>query len=676
MFESLVFHYCVFFRDNRMEYGWIEGIQKNKLIIVPLHGKKQFLAGNRIALSWKDDKLNLNAELAHESLLEQTKKAEQYQQSFELETIHSLLDEIKEYSLEELAVDFLNDAEDTICKLGLFLAMREDSFWFKHNRNLTYTPRTEEELSLLKVQLARQKELKDRELNIQTWIKNLESGDWHADSEISTEQKQWLHQLLNLLTEGTDSQHWKEMSSLLNWGSSFGIGEENALKRWLEKAGSSVSTSRLTLLRASVREHFSNEIYQEVERVRKIPLEKQVMLSPEVPTFTIDAKKTRDYDDAFSVMEWSSGGLVIAVHITDLSDFVYPQDALFKEAEARISSVYSLEESIPMIPDELSSDTFSLKAGEDRKVLSFMFQLSASGNWNLLEVVSRVIRVQKNLSYEEADHLIEENRDFWGLLNNFCQRSLEQRLENGALNLSRKEFDFDISDPKDIKITALDRNSAANRIIEELAISVNCETGRIFQEADFPGIYRTQSSYEIIKEITEGTKLSMENIRIEPARLSTIPGKHAGLGCDVYMQATSPIRRFVDLVTQQNLKLLINKQEPVFSEDDMMRWSEEISLRQRKYNRAEREIIKFWKLKYLKQHLGDNFEAKVRKKLANNNTEIELLELDCVVSAAGLTEFESGEQLLLRIDEVGLEAPKLVVKALSTGTDAVIHRLE
>ena len=32
MFESLVFHYCVFFRDNRMDFGWIEGIQKNKLI--------------------------------------------------------------------------------------------------------------------------------------------------------------------------------------------------------------------------------------------------------------------------------------------------------------------------------------------------------------------------------------------------------------------------------------------------------------------------------------------------------------------------------------------------------------------------------------------------------------------------------------------------------------------
>mgnify|MGYP006409930283 FL=1 len=676
MSESLVFHYCVFFRDNKLEYGWIEGLQKNKLIIVPLHGKKHFLAGNRIAFSWKDDNLPLNADAAHESIAVQTKKAEQFQQSCELDTMHSLLDEIKEYSLEELAIDFLDDAEDSICKLGLFLAMRADSFWFKHNRNLTYTPRTEEELELLKVQLARQKELKERALNIQTWIKNLESGDWHADSEISTEQRQWLDQLLNLLTEGTDSQYWKEISTLLDWGSSFGIGEENALKRWLENAGSAVSTSRLTLLRANVREHFSDEIYQDVERVRKIPQEKLEILSPEVPTFTIDAKKTRDYDDAFSVMEWSNGGLVIAVHITDLSNFVNPGDSLFKEAEARLSSVYSLEETIPMIPDELSCDTFSLKAGEPRNVLSFNFQLSANGNWNLLEVVPRIIRVQKNLSYEEADLLIEEERDFWGLLNKFCQRSLEQRLENGALNLARKEFDFDISNPKDIKITALNRNSAANRIIEELAISVNSETGRIFQQADFPGIYRTQSSYEIIKEVAEGAELSMENIRIEPARLSTLPGKHAGLGCDVYMQATSPIRRFVDLVTQQNLKLLINKQEPIFSEEDMMRWSEEISLRHRKYNRAEREIIKFWKLKYLQQHLGDHFEAKVRKKFANNNTEIELLLLDCVVTAAGLTEFESGEPLLLRIDEVGLEPPRLVVKALSSGTDAVSHQLE
>ena len=658
-----------------MEYGWIEGVQKNKLIIVPIHGKKQFLAANRIAFSWKDDKLPLNADLAHESLALKITEAENFQKTLELETMHSLLEEIREYSLDELSTDFLDEPQNSIGKLGLFLSLRKDAFWFKHNRNLTYTPRTEEELNLLKVQISREKELHEQKLNIQKWINQLETDEWTTEEVISSEQQNWLDQLLNVLIEGTDSHYWKELSILLEWGTSFGIGEESSLKRWLENAGSPVSKSRLTLLRANVREQFNSEIYEEVENVRNSQLIKQKMMSTEIPTFTIDAEKTQDYDDAFSVLEWSKGGLVIAVHITDLCHSINPEDLLFKEAEARISSVYSLEKSIPMLPEELSCDTLSLKAGEDRAVLSYIFQLSGNGNWNLLEVVPRNIRVQKNLSYQEADSLIQDDTDFWGLLYKFCQMSLENRLEKGALNLSRKEFDIDISEPKNVKITTLNRNSAANRIIEELAISVNSITGRLFQDADFPGIYRTQSSYEIIKEVEKGAELNLENIRIEPARLSTVPGSHAGLGCEVYMQVTSPIRRFVDLITQHNLKCLINKEKPVFSEEDMMHWAEEITFRSKKYNRAEREILKYWKIKYLQQNVGEIFEAKVRKNLANKNIEIELFELDCVVPVTGLGEHEVGEVLLLRIDEVGLEPPKLGVKLQTSKDEANLHRI-
>ena len=242
--------------------------------------------------------------------------------------------------------------------------------------------------------------------------------------------------------------------------------------------------------------------------------------------------------------------------------------------------------------------------------------------------------------------------------------------------MARKEFNFDISNPKHIKITNLNRNSPANRIIEELAISVNSETGRIFQQADFPGIYRTQSSYKIIKEVEAGSNLSMDNIQIESAKLSTLPEKHAGLGCDVYMQVTSPIRRFLDLVTQHNLKLLIKKQEPIFSEEDMMRWATEISLRHKKYNRAEKDIIKFWKLKYLKQHLGEIFEAKIKKKRTNNNTEIELIELDIVLPSSGLTEHKDGDQLLLQINDVCLKPPKLSVKVMTNGTITDIHHID
>ena len=165
----------------------------------------------------------------------------------------------------------------------------------------------------------------------------------------------------------------------------------------------------------------------------------------------------------------------------------------------------------------------------------------------------------------------------------------------------------------------------------------------------------------------DGEQLSLENIRIEPARLTTVPGKHSGLGCEVYMHATSPIRRFADLITQSQLKKLIKKVEPVFSTEDMMHWAEEVSFRQRKYNKAERNITQYWKLRYLQQHLGEIYVAKIRKRIPNNNTEIELLELACVVPAEGLGKNEEGK-LMLRIDEVGLDPPRIVVHKQTLST--------
>ena len=677
MLESLLYHLCVFFRDNRIEYGWIEAIHKNKLIVVPQKGKNQFLPENRIAFSWRGEKLAYNANQAHELLEQHLKTSFHFMKKLELETIHSLLDEVREYTIDEIAADFLDDPKDSVCKLGLFVALREDVFWFKHNRNLTYTPRTADELEVLRIQLARQKERQERADSIQEWIKQLESGEWNEKSERTADQQLWLDQLLDILIKGAESQNWKEMSSHLEWGATIGYDEEKMLKNWFEKAGSAVSPSRLTLLRADIQKKFSEEILSEAESVRYLPLSAVDRISEKIPTFTIDAEKTQDYDDAFSVIECSEDKLEIAIHITDLSSFVTPGDKLFEEAEERISSVYTIEESVPMFPESLSNDTFSLKAGEERNVFSYNFSISQNGTWKLTNVVRQIVRVWENLSYEHADQLIHEDRDFWGLLHKFCQLAQEKRMENGALNMARKEFEFDISNPEQVSILKLNRNSPSSRIIEELAIAVNRETGRLFHEAEFPGIYRTQSSYKIVKEPEYENQQLPENIRVEPARLTTIAGTHAGLGCEVYMHATSPIRRFVDLLTQHQLNNLINDEEPVYSSEDMMRWAEAITLRQRKYNRAEKNILQYWKFKYLHQHMKELFEATVRKQLSNNNTEIELVELDFIAQVSGLRGHNEEEQIVLRINEVRLDPLKLVVRGFKSCPEGEsLHRLD
>ena len=60
-------------------------------------------------------------------------------------------------------------------------------------------------------------------------------------------------------------------------------------------------------------------------------------------TLTIDGPKTRDFDDALTVISWNTTSIQLAVHITDLSRVLHPGTPLFHEAEQRISSVYTPE---------------------------------------------------------------------------------------------------------------------------------------------------------------------------------------------------------------------------------------------------------------------------------------------------------------------------------------------
>ncbi|MEC8842840.1 MAG: RNB domain-containing ribonuclease, partial [SAR324 cluster bacterium] len=244
-----------------------------------------------------------------------------------------------------------------------------------------------------------------------------------------------------------------------------------------------------------------------------------------------------------------------------------------------------------------------------------------------------------------------------------CEALLKSRLEEGALNLPRREFEINVSDPKRVLINPLDRNSPANRIIEELAVLVNRETGRLFHEASFPGIYRGQAPYELVKELKPDEEMTLDHISIEAAKLGMVADPHAGLGCEFYMQATSPIRRFLDLVTQIQFTAMLGKKESVFTEDQLMGWAETIQTRQREYNRAEREVIHYWKSLYLQQHTGLTYQARVRRQLPQQRTELEISELDYVFATGGFEKLEPETELLLLLEEVQLEPLRLKLRA-------------
>lgn len=654
---SLTHHFCAFFRDGRLDFGWIRGLQKNRLAIQPLQGREQFLPPNRLLWSIKAEESDEQRALT--TLGQWLQQARNQQAAIELPTIHSLLEPESALTLEELAELFLEEPQHPAQQLSLFLALQQDEDWFKRNRNNTYTPFSPEEQEQRRLQRERELAKQQREEEVRRWVDELEHGNWPPPAEQTAGQQAWVQQLRSLLTKGRESPDWKELSGLLGLGNAHEQADERQLRRLLAKAGSPVSWGELQLLKSQVTASFPASVMTWAEALIQKPLPALPVAPVERPSYTIDAAKTEDYDDAISVQSWTERSIELCVHIADLTQFIDPDDALFSLAEQRVSSVYTAERVYPMLPEVLSNDHFSLREQVPRAVMTFALQLFADGSFVLQEIRHEILTIDRNLTYDEVDQLVEQADSFWGVLHRCSEGLKQQRIAQGALNIERREYELDISDPDRIRIVPRDRNSPANSLVQELAVLVNRIAGEALEERNIPGIFRTQPPYELVQELREGEKLTMDHINIEAARLAVTPSPHSGLGCPVYMQVTSPIRRFVDLLCQWQLRQALRTNDALFTTDDLMSWAFQIEQRQKAYVRTEREIERYWKLRYLGQHLGETFVGRVRRELPQK-IEIELEEIGFTFQMPG--SFTKGTPLQVEVQQVDPEGGSLLAE--------------
>jgi exoribonuclease-2 len=79
------------------------------------------------------------------------------------------------------------------------------------------------------------------------------------------------------------------------------------------------------------------------------------------------------------------------------------------------------------------------------------------------------------------------------------------------------------------------------------------------------------------------------------------PGRHAGLGLERYVQATSPLRRYLDLVVHQQLRAYVRGQSLLESQELMERIGAAEAVAG-SVSRAERMAEEHWTLVYLLQH--------------------------------------------------------------------------
>ncbi|MBW6531766.1 RNB domain-containing ribonuclease [Sphingomonas sp. RRHST34] len=171
------------------------------------------------------------------------------------------------------------------------------------------------------------------------------------------------------------------------------------------------SFSLIAIHRLGIPDVFAQEALDEAARVARQPLGEGREDLTHLPIVAIDPADARDHDDAV----WAApdddpanaGGWQAIVAIADVSHYVRPKSALDREARARGNSVYFPDRVVPMLPEILSADVCSLKAGEDRAALACHLRIGKDGALKSWRFSRALVRLAANIAYEEAQASID-----------------------------------------------------------------------------------------------------------------------------------------------------------------------------------------------------------------------------------------------------------------------------
>lgn len=358
-------------------------------------------------------------------------------------------------------------------------------------------------------------------------------------------------------------------------------------------------------------------------------------------TFTIDPADAKDFDDALSFKTLDNGNYEIGIHIADVSHYVTPGSALDMEAQKRTTSVYLVDRTIPMLPEELSNGLCSLRQDEEKLAFSAIFEIEpASGDIQNEWYGRTIIQSDKRFTYEEAQDIIDEENGLYVHelmeLNRLSKIYTQKRFEKGALNFETNEVKFILNNEgKPISVKVKERIDT-NKLIEEFMLLANQGVAEYMKDAPF-FVYRIHDKpeperAEMLKEFLGllDIKVSLVDGIIPPTTLQKIIADaeglplydtlqtaivrsmqkaiytthnigHFGLAFKDYCHFTSPIRRYPDVLAH---RLLQHKLDGTESELDQ-EWHEKMcihsSTKESDAVTAERNSIKLKQVEYMDQ---------------------------------------------------------------------------
>ncbi|WP_367067633.1 RNB domain-containing ribonuclease [Oryzisolibacter sp. LB2S] len=383
----------------------------------------------------------------------------------------------------------------------------------------------------------------------------------------------------------------------------------------------------------------------------------------DVQAYSIDDSQTTEIDDALSVRGLGTGVVTVGIHIAAPGLAIQPGGELDKLGRARLSTVYMPGYKITMLPDEVVQ-IYTLDEGRANPAVSLYVTVDEA----TLAITATETRLERvpvavNLRHDQLDHIVTEAwlQDHSIEHENTPQALLDLRWQLSFLyrfakqlkagreqvrgkpeSFNRPDYNFRLegngkAEPtgnETVRISTRQRGAPLDLIVAEAAIVANSHWGQMLADHGVPGIYRSQAS------LAPGIKV----------RMSTKALPHAGMGVKCYTWATSPLRRYVDLVNQWQIIACARHGKTAalaapFKPKDAELFSiiSSFDATYSAYNGYQAGMERFWTLKYLEQ---------------NGITEI-----DATVIRDGMP----GGDFLVRADSLPLVLPVLGAQGLSRG---------
>ncbi len=288
----------------------------------------------------------------------------------------------------------------------------------------------------------------------------------------------------------------------------------------------------------------------------EMPQEDRVDLT-HLPAFAIDNTWTIDPDDALSVESPNR----LWVHVADVAALVVPDSPAELEARNRAANLYLPELTVPMLPTE-ARERLALGIHDVSPALSFGLNLNPEGAIIGIEIVPSWIRVSR-LSYEQVEGMCQD-MPFKGMLQ-LAQNNKARRMKNGAVDIELPEVDIRVEDGK-IVFHPIRPLKSQMIVSEAMLMAGEAVAGYAFKEG-IPCAFSTQEVTQI-PALPDGLA-GMYALRrfMKRSQLKSLPSRHAGIGLDMYTQVTSPLRRYQDLITHQQLRAHISGHDILTAEE-------------------------------------------------------------------------------------------------------------